>query len=162
MRFSSVAAAAAALLTISTSTASAQSTPAPADPQCLAAPLAARDACQQTVDLFKYMLPQLGTSIVGGNPTQAQGGTLGGLPHFTFGVRGNVIMGSVPDIQSQIPSTTGIQQRANYPTNDQILGLPAVDLSIGLFKGLPLALSNVGGVDLLLSAAYIPTYKADE
>jgi hypothetical protein len=160
MRFSSVAAAAAALLTISMSTASAQG--APADPQCLAAgvPVAARDACQQAVDLFKYMMPQLGTSIVGGNPTQAQGGSLGGLPHFTFGIRGNVIMGSVPELQT--PSTTGIQQRANYPTNDQILGLPAVDASIGLFKGLPLALSNVGGVDLLLSAAYVPNYKADE
>lgn len=132
---------------------------AAADPQCLSQPTLTRDACQQAVDLFKYMAPQLGIAIVGGNPTQGQGGSLGGFPHFTLGVRANLLMGSLPELQTPLPA---LAQRSNYPTNDQVLGLPAVDLSIGLFKGLPLAISNVGGVDLLLSAVYVPTIEQDE
>jgi hypothetical protein len=58
-------------------------------------------------------------------------------------------------------STTGAVRRTNYPTTNQFLGLPAVDASIGLFKGLPLGLTNVGGVDLLLSASYVPKVNAD-
>jgi hypothetical protein len=54
-----------------------------------------------------------------------------------------------------------VQQRNPYPEEDQILGLPAVDLAVGLWKGLPLALSNVGGIDLLLSATYIPEISTD-
>ena len=118
-----------------------------------------QDACQQAVDLFKYMMPQLGIGLTGGNTTLAQGGALGGLGHFTVGLRGNVIAGTVP--VPQTPATTGAQQRPDYETKDQILGLPAVDLALGVFKGLPLALSNVGGIDLLLSATYIPELSTD-
>jgi hypothetical protein len=42
------------------------------------------------------------------------------------------------------------------PVKDQILPAPALDVAIGVFKGLPLGLTNVGGVDVLLSAMYIP------
>src|SRR5919204_6253244 len=44
---------------------------------------ATQDACQQSIDLFKYMVPQLGIAITGGNATLGQGGALGGLGHFT-------------------------------------------------------------------------------
>lgn len=118
-----------------------------------------QDACQQAVDLFKYMVPQLGIGMTGGNTTLAQGGALGGLPHFAIGLRGNVIAGSVPIPQQ--PATSGAQARDPYGTDDQILGLPAVDLALGIWKGLPLALSNVGGIDLLLSATYVPEISTD-
>ncbi len=118
-----------------------------------------QDACQQAIDLFKYMLPQLGIGITGGNTTLAQGGTLGGLPHFALGIRANALAGSLP--VPQTPATTGAVQRPDYETKNQFLGLPAVDLAIGVFKGLPLAISNVGGIDLLLSAAYIPNIETD-
>jgi hypothetical protein len=120
---------------------------------------ATQDACQQAVDLFKYMMPQLGIGLTGGNTTLAQGGALGGLGHFVIGIRGNVLAGTVPVPQQ--PATNGAQQRPDYETKDQILGLPAVDLALGVFKGLPLALSNVGGIDLLLSATYIPELSTD-
>jgi hypothetical protein len=135
------------------------------DPGCPAGagPLTAerylQDACQQAVDLFKYMVPQLGIGMTGGNTTLAQGGALGGLPHFAIGIRGNVLRGTVP--VPQAPSTTGAQQRNPYPEENQILGLPAVDFALGLWKGLPLALSNVGGIDLLLSATYVPEISTD-
>jgi hypothetical protein len=118
-----------------------------------------QDACQQAVDLFTYMVPQLGIGLNGGNTTLAQGGALGGFPHFAIGIRGNLLKGSLPEPQT--PSTSGAQQRSAYPTTDQILGLPAVDLAVGIFKGLPLALSNVGGIDLLLTATYVPEISTD-
>jgi hypothetical protein len=37
--------------------------------------------------------------------------------------------------------------------------MPTADLAIGIFKGLPLAITNVGGVDLLVSAAYLPEFN---
>ena len=49
------------------------------------------DACQKVADLFNYMNMQLGTWVAGGNPTLGQGGTLGGLGHFSVGVRANVM-----------------------------------------------------------------------
>lgn len=158
MRFRSIALV--TLLSSLCAVGSAQAQAAPADQQCINANIVTRDACQQTIDLFQYMAPQLGISITGGNATLAQGGTLGGLPHWTVGVRANLLAGHVPQLQT--PSVTAIQQRTAYPVTNQFLGLPAVDASIGIFKGLPLALSNVGGIDLLLSAAYVPTINGDD
>lgn len=123
---------------------------------------ATQDACQQAVDLFKYMVPQLGIAITGGNATLGQGGALGGLGHFSIGLRANVLQGNVPQVDKVTVSTTGAQRRTNYPTTSQFLGLPTVDAAVGIFKGLPLGLTNVGGVDLLLSAAYVPKYDAGQ
>lgn len=118
-----------------------------------------QDACQQAVDLFKYMVPQLGIAMTGGNTTLAQGGALGGLPHFAIGIRGNLLQGTVPTPEDVV--TSGAQPRNPYPASDQFLGLPAVDLALGIWKGLPLALSNVGGIDVLVSATYVPELTAD-
>lgn len=115
---------------------------------------ATQDACQLAVDLFNYMRPQLGIAIAGGNATLGQGGSLGGLPHFTIGVRANVLQGSVPNVPQ--PRTSGASPARRITSKDTFLGLPAVDASIGLFKGLPFGVTNIGGVDLLLSASYVP------
>jgi hypothetical protein len=158
MRFRSIALS--ALVCVSAAAvAQAQGT---AEPNCVNAPKQVRDACQQAVDMFQLMMPQLGFALTGGNTTLGQGGTMGGLPHFALELRGNVLVpGSVPDVNQAKPDTSGMQQRNPYPTKDIPLGLPAVDASIGLFKGIPLALTNVGGVDLLLSAAYIPNFHSN-
>src|ERR1051325_10658908 len=71
------------------------------DPVCASAGQT-QDVCQQTVDLLSYMIPQLGISITGGNTTLAQGGALGGLPHFTIGVRAHLVFCGL----SGIPTTT--------------------------------------------------------
>src|SRR5450759_4662060 len=64
---------------------------------------ASQDACQMAIDLFKYMAPQLGTSITGGNATLGQGSSLGGLGHFSVGLRVNAVQGSLPQIQNVTP-----------------------------------------------------------
>src|SRR3954468_3010631 len=118
---------------------------------------AARDLCLQTKDIFQLFAPQLGVSITGGNTTLAQGGTLGGLGHFTVEARGNVVMGDFPDVTKFPAPRTTTPTSQQLASKNQIVGLPVVDGALGIFKGLPLGLTNVGGIDLLLSAAYIPT-----
>jgi hypothetical protein len=117
----------------------------------------AQDACQQAYDVYQFLAPQLGLAVVGGNATLGQASTLGGLGHFSVGVRGNVFNGDLPDIQNFTQRTTGASPAVTLPTTSQFIGLPAADVAIGLFGGLPLALTNVGGVDLLVSATYVPT-----
>src|SRR5690349_1949241 len=119
---------------------------------------ASQDACQKAIDLFQYLAPQLGTAIAGGNPTLGQGGNLGGLGHFSAGLRVNVVQGSLPQVQDVTPSVTGATS-TQFQTKSQFLPMPTADLAIGIFKGLPLALTNVGGVDLLVSASYVPEFN---
>src|SRR6476619_6043359 len=120
---------------------------------------ASQDACQKSIDLFQYMAPQLGVSITGGNATLGPGGSLGGLGHFTVGLRINAVQGSLPQVQNVTPSATGAVS-TKFDTKTQIIPMPTADLAIGIFKGLPLAITNVGGVDLLVSASYVPEFNS--
>jgi hypothetical protein len=120
----------------------------------------AQDACQQAYDLYQYMAPQLGLALAGGNATLGQGSVLGGLGHFSAGVRGNVFNGELPQVDQFTQSTSGAQ-RNNLPTKSQVLGLPTADAAVGIFKGFPLALTNILGIDALVSAAYVPTINSD-
>ena len=118
----------------------------------------AQDACQKAIDLFLYVAPQLGAILAGGSATQGMTGTLGGLGHFSAGVRGNGIRGSLPEVDKVVPATRGAQQ-STYTITNAVFGLPTGDFAIGLFRGLPLGLTNLGGVDVLVSAAYLPSYN---
>jgi hypothetical protein len=119
---------------------------------------ASQDACQKAIDLFQYMAPQLGAAITGGNATLGQAGSLGGLGHFSAGFRVNAVQGTLPQVQNVTPSVNGATSSA-YDTKTQILPMPTAELAIGIFKGLPLAITNVGGVDLLVSASYLPEFN---
>lgn len=116
------------------------------------------DACQKVADLFKYMNMQLGTWVAGGNPTLGQGGTLGGLGHFSVGVRANVMKATIPNVD-QIQVQPGAPVSTNIPSSDKWVGLPAADVAIGLFKGFPIGLTNIGGIDALVSVSYLPSYS---
>jgi hypothetical protein len=75
-------------------------------------------------------------------------------------VRVNAVQGNrpvyAPTIGNPLNPTAPPPAARELATETQIVPLPAVDLALGVFKGIPLALSNVGGVDLLLSASYVP------
>ena len=128
------------------------------------------DACQQVVDLFAYMAPQLGTAMVGGNTTLAQGGNLGGrtlglMPKFAIDVRLNLVMGNIPELQA--PTVTSAGATAPPPARaftsaTSFVPLPSVDVAVGVWGGFPLGLSSIGGVDVLLSAAYVPSADLDQ
>lgn len=141
--------------------AQAQSSSCPGS-QAGTAALISQDACQKAVDLFQYMAPQLGGAIVGGNATLGQGGALGGIGHFSVGVRLNAIQGSVPKVNeiSAAPVPTGARV-TNFATSSILLPLPTADGAVGLFGGVPLGLTNVGAIDALVSASYVPSYSDD-
>ncbi|MDB4910157.1 MAG: hypothetical protein JWO39_980 [Gemmatimonadetes bacterium] len=115
------------------------------------------DACQKVADLFNYMNMQLGTWVAGGNPTLGQGGTLGGLGHFTVGVRANVMKGTILAVD-EIHVQPGPPVSTAIPSNEKWVGLPAADVAIGLFKGIPVGVTYIGGVDALVNVAYLPSY----
>jgi hypothetical protein len=117
-----------------------------------------RDACLQAVDVFQFVAPQLGLALTGGNATLGQGGTMGGLGHFSVGIRGNVFSGDLPQVNKfPAPRNETNPQPQTLPSSKQVMGLPVADAAIGLFKGVPLGLTNVGGIDVLVSATYVPT-----
>ena len=117
----------------------------------------AQDACQKAIDLFKYTAPQLGAVLAGGSATQGITGTLGGLGHFSIGLRGNALRASLPEVDRVVPSTRGAQS-SSYSLDNKPAGFVTGDLALGIFRGLPLGLTNVGGLDLLVSASYVPNY----
>lgn len=154
--------AAAVMVTVAATTARAQVTGCPAA-SADQAQNAVRDACIVGGDVFQLLGPQLGLAIAGGNATLGQGGTLGGFPHFVVSVRGNIFAGDIPDFgdASYTPRTDGSATPRTLKTDGQIVGMPVIDAAIGVFKGIPLGLTNVGGVDLLVSAAYVPRIGGD-
>ena len=114
-----------------------------------------------SLDVFDLMAPQLGLALTSGNATLGQGGNLGGPGHFSIGLRGNVFSGDLPQVNDfPVASKTGRVQRSGaqaLPAKKQIVGLPTADAALGIFRGVPLGLTNVGGIDLLVSATYVPS-----
>ena len=125
------------------------------NPDCQKGLLITQDACQKAFDLFQYMAPQLGIALTGGNAILGQGGTLGGLGHFTIEARANLLRGTLPQIDQVTPVISGAQ-RTTYTTTSQLLGLPGATAAVGIFQGIPLGLTNVGGIDALVAAMYVP------
>jgi len=115
------------------------------------------DACQKVADLFNYMNMQLGTWVAGGNPTLGQGGTLGGAGHISVGLRVNAMKATIPSVD-EIQVQAGPPVSTNIPSKERWVGLPAADIAIGLFKGIPVGLTYIGGVDALLNVSYLPSY----
>jgi hypothetical protein len=116
----------------------------------------AQDACQKAIDLFKYLAPQLGAVLAGGNPTQGVSGTLGGLGHFSLGARANILYASLPQVDRVVPNTRGAQA-STYGIDEQIIGFATADVALGLLKGV--SGSGFGSVDVLVSASYLPSYS---
>ena len=115
-----------------------------------------QDACQKAIDLFKYMAPQLGAVLAGGNPTQGVSGALGSIGRFSIGLRGNGLRGSLPEVDRVVPSTRGAEQ-STYTLDTQPIGFITADVALGLYEGFTAA--GLGAVDLLVSASYVPGYS---
>lgn len=128
---------------------------APAGAQCASAATAVKQACYASQDLINYMTPQLATAIAGGSSTLGQSGALGGLGRFALSIRGTgIVNGAFPEIGDNGFRTDGQPQQ--YQVKDQIVPGVGVDAAVGLTKGWSLGATHIGGVDLLVSALYIP------
>ena len=151
-----------ALLAVSTSAARAQG--GAVSPQCQANTIlaaAAQDACQKSVDLFNYLAPQLGALIAGGNVEPGQGGTLGGLGHFGVSVRANVLRSPFPQFD-QVEVQPFPARASNIPVNNTTVAFPVADVAVGLFRGVPLGVATVAGLDALVNATYLPDVTQDQ
>jgi hypothetical protein len=127
--------------------------------QCSGAATGTQDACQKAVDIFTYMAPQLGTAIAGGNTIMGSGGALGGLPHWTIGLRATAVLGSAPEFTAANNPGTGAPVQSNYTTSNAPIPFPALDAAVGVFGGLPLGLTKIGAIDLIANVAYVPTLE---
>lgn len=114
------------------------------------------DACQKTTDMFNFLTPQISTALAGGAATIGQGGVLGGFPHWALGIRASAVKGAFPKNSSVAFSTTG-KTKSDFAVDDQLVPMATIDGSIGIYKGFPLGVTRVGGLDLVLTATYIPT-----
>lgn len=122
---------------------------------------AGQDACTKARDLFAFMLPQVGVALSGGNPVLGEGGTLGGWGKRAVSVRVTAVDGSIPDNAVPI-ALQGASRSSNFGAMRAPVPVPSVDAAIGLFAGMPAGLTNLGGVDVLLGATYMPDVSQNE
>jgi hypothetical protein len=115
-----------------------------------------QDACQKATDLFNFLAPQISTALAGGAATIGQGGVLGGFPHWALSVRASAVNGAFPKMENVAFSTSGATA-SHYSSEDQFVPMATIDGSIGIFKGFPLGVTRVGGLDALLTATYLPS-----
>jgi hypothetical protein len=125
------------------------------DPAFVGASYEGGDACQKVVDIYRYVSAQLGTLIAGGNAVLGRGGTLGGFPHVTAELRVNAMRASIPDV-SGTGIVAGEPRRSTYAVDGKWVAVPQVDASLGIFKGVSVGNTHIGGVDAIVSAAYVP------
>jgi len=121
----------------------------------------AEDACQKSQDLFNLLAPQLAATLAGGNLVLGQSSTLGGPGHFSLGLRVNAVRGTVPQFDDIMLGTNGAQ-RSRIGVDRRYVGYPVADAAVGIFKGVPLGITNAGGIDVLLNATYVPAYDNDD
>jgi hypothetical protein len=156
-RLAQVAAAAATLLV--SGALRAQTTTGP----CVVTPSSASgvDACTKARDLFAFVIPQVGVALSSGNPILGEGGTMGGWGKRALSVRISAADGRLP--RNSVPiGISGGAASSDFGATRTVVPVPSADAAIGVFAGVPLGLTNVGGVDALLGATYLPSVDKND
>ncbi len=117
--------------------------------------LQTQDACQKAEDIYTYLFPQLGAGLAAGNPVLGSNRMLGGLGHFSVGVRSSLIKTSIPDFNDISVGILG-RQSSEIPLTDQWTPVPVFDAAVGLYGGLALGVTHVGAIDALASLTIVP------
>ncbi len=121
----------------------------------------AQDACVKANDLFLFLAPQVGVALSGGNPMVGEGGSLGGWGRRSFALRVSAVEGRVPE--NSVPlSLTLAPTSSNFGAQRVPVPVPSFDAAIGVFRGVPFGLTNIGGVDVLVGATLLPSLTRDE
>lgn len=123
-------------------------------------PVVANDICQKARDLFAFVIPQVGVAVSGGNPMPGDAGSLGGFGKRALSVRVVGVDGRLP--RNNVPLSITGASSGDFGAARTLIPLPAVDLGLGVFPGIPVGVTNVGGVDLLLGAMYLPSVTRNE
>ena len=115
-----------------------------------------RDICQKAAELFAFVVPQVGVALAGGNAMPGEGGTLGGWGKRAVSLRLVAVDGRLPRNSVPLSITAPNSVTSDFGAVRTFIPTPAVDLGVGFIKGLPVGVTNVGGVDLLLGVTVIP------
>ena len=146
---------AAAAASCATTLAGAQTSVAPGCTATAGPVVRTLDACQKVVDLFRFLSPQVGVALSGGNPMLGESGTLGGPGKYAINVHATVVDGFVPANDVNL-ATDGSVQASNFGAQRAPIPMPTADIAAGIYPGFPVGLTNVGGVDLLIGINYLP------
>jgi len=114
------------------------------------------DICQKARDLFAFVVPQIGVAVSGGNPIPGDAGSLGGFGKRALSLRVIGVDGRLPRNSVPLVSLAGASS-SDFGAERTVIPLPAIDLGVGLFPGIPLGVTNVGGVDAIVGATYLPS-----
>lgn len=124
-------------------------------------PVGASDICQKARDLFAFVMPQVGVAVAGGNPIPGDGGSLGGFGKRALSIRVVGVDARLPRNSVPLAAATGTTS-SDFGAARTIIPLPAIDLGVGLFPGVPLGVTNVGGVDALVGATLLPSVERND
>jgi len=121
----------------------------------------AQDACVKANDIFRFLAPQVGVALSGGNVMLGEGGTLGGWGKRSFVLRVSAVDGRVPanDVPLSLPAAP---VASNFGAQRVPVPVPSFDGAIGIFRGVPFGLTNIGGIDLLIGATVLPSVSRDD
>lgn len=120
------------------------------------------DICQKARDLFAFVVPQVGVAVSGGNPLPGDAGSLGGFGKRAISVRIIGVDGRLPRNAVPLVTQSGSTTSSDFGASRALVPLPAVDVALGVFSGVPLGVTNVGGVDVLLGATLLPSVSRNE
>jgi hypothetical protein len=121
---------------------------AQSNPQCtqFSAYAQTENLCNGVVDATHYLQPQLGLGITGGNPIVGSFRPLGGLGHFSLGIRVTAFKTALPDFSSD--GSTPVTAK-----DTSAIGAPTFDIAAGVYRGMSHGLL---AVDLLGSVVAVP------
>lgn len=119
------------------------------------------DACQKAQDVFRFMAPQVGVALSGGNVLPGEGGALGGWGKRSAVLRVTMVDGAVP-ARAVALTASGGPVASDFGAQRAPVPVPSLDVAVGVFRGVPVGLTNVGGIDLLGSLTFLPRVARDE
>lgn len=116
-----------------------------------------QNACVQAQDLFTFIAPQVGVALAGGNVMPGEGGTLGGWGKRSAVLRITAVDGRIPANPVNLGSSS-----IDFGAQRAAVPVPTLSAAVGIFGGIPLGLTNVGGVDALVGVTVLPNVANDE
>ena len=128
-------------------------------PTCTISPAVAgnaADVCRKASDLFAFMVPQVGVALAGGNTVLGEGGTLGGWGKRSLTLRATAVDGALPKNTVPLTLLRSGATADDFGATRVAVPMASLDVGVGLFTGLPMGVTNVGGVDALIGVTAIP------
>jgi hypothetical protein len=138
---------------------------AQSSPDCTVSPATfgnALDVCRKASDLFAFVVPQFGVALAGGNPVLGEGGTLGGWPKRTVTLRVTAVDGRMPKNSVPLTLARSAAVADDFGADRTPVPMASLDAAVGIFAGLPMGVTNIGGVDALLGVTGTPTVTAGQ